>query len=122
MIGLFGSAAGRAILNTLPNKSHQQQQQHRRQPPPHAGMIAKSKSLDYEFLNEKHRTDDATTVTLSKLHKANQRDDDDGATAGAGAGARRNSKKTVSGFWKLFESEKVKSSLEDISSSSSKHR
>lgn len=167
MIGLFGSAAGKAILNTLPpppslpppltamstpptaasystNKTHrlhyQQSQQRRQQPPCHAGMIAKSRSLDYEFLNEKHRTDDAivtAAAVTARLHNSSSC-----SSGGSGSGntllatgtrstaeaitptntMMKKPSSTTSGFWKLFESEKVKGSLEDISSASSKHR
>lgn len=98
MIGLFGSAAGRAIVN----KQQQQSQQYPATPFKSnnhlthkknlSKMTAKSKSLDYEtHVNGEHSNSPKIQEKKSK-------------------------------FWKLFESEKIKNSLEDISTTSSKNR
>lgn len=113
MIGLFGSAAGRAIVNHN-NKSHNIKNNSSSRNSCSAAkaykslsnMTAKSKSLDYELMHEKRSKQllDTNSINnednLAKIH---------------------NGKKSK--FWKIFESDKVnKNSLEDISTASSKNR
>lgn len=98
MIGLFGSAAGRAIANkkqqqSTPVKQSNNHLSHKKQQL--SKMTAKSKSLDYEIHVDEHESD---SKNLAKIHEKKSK------------------------FWKLFESEKIKNSLEDISTSSSKNR
>lgn len=118
MIGLFGSAAGRAIAHQSPlnrQNTTQRNNQHNNNNKNFgkhslsktykslSNMTAKSKSLDYELIGEKtpHQHLDSSN-NLAKIHHTN------------------NGKKSK--FWKIFESDKVKNSLEDISTASSKNR
>lgn len=119
MIGLFGSAAGRAIVshnnsqnsknfnaNNTNNSSSRNSCSATKVYKSLSNMTAKSKSLDYELIHEKRAKPllDHSSINnednLAKIH---------------------NGKKSK--FWKIFESDKVnKNSLEDISTASSKNR
>lgn len=111
MIGLFGSAAGRAIVNHNNSKSFSNSSRNScsasKAYKSLSNMTAKSKSLDYELIHEKRAKPliDNNCINnednLAKIH---------------------NGKKSK--FWKIFESDnKVnKNSLEDISTASSKNR
>uniref|UniRef100_A0A336M7P6 CSON013331 protein n=1 Tax=Culicoides sonorensis TaxID=179676 RepID=A0A336M7P6_CULSO len=121
MIGLFGSAAGRAIVhsnnNSKPfnsNSSHNNSKTNNSRSNNFnksktaskaykslSNMTAKSKSLDYELIHDQNKRLDTnvnTENTLAKIH---------------------NGKKSK--FWKIFEGDKDKNSLEDISTASSKN-
>lgn len=116
MIGLFGSAAGRAIVNhnNSHNSSHNNSTNSRNNCSATkaykslSNMTAKSKSLDYELIHEEKRG------RASKPHLDNSSSNEDNLAK------IHNGKKSK--FWKIFESDKVKNSLEDISTASSKNR
>lgn len=113
MIGLFGSAAGRAIVNhnnthttnTSPNTNSRTPSKAYKSL---SNMTTKSKSLDYELIHEEKRSGRGTT----KPHLDSSNEDN--------LAKIHNGKKSK--FWKIFESDKVKNSLEDISTASSKNR
>ncbi|XP_063701902.1 uncharacterized protein LOC134831976 [Culicoides brevitarsis] len=121
MIGLFGSAAGRAIVaNNNNNNSSRKNSPAKKAYKSLSNMTAKSKSLDYELIHEQETSRRArnAAATNNVAPSSNSNSPYNGSDNLAKI---HNGKKSK--FWKIFESDKVnnKNSLEDISTASSKN-